>query len=73
MSQSVQSITIIQPDDWHLHLRDGAAMKSILPYSARSFARAIIMPNLPTPVTSLEQAQAYKNRIMEALPGRHGF
>ena len=73
MSQSVQSITIIQPDDWHLHLRDGAAMKSILPYSARSFARAIIMPNLPTPVTSLEQAQAYKNRIMEALPADMDF
>ena len=61
-------ITITQPDDWHLHLRDDALMTSVLPDTARQFARAIIMPNLRLPVTSTEQAQAYRSRILAALP-----
>ncbi|MEQ1836310.1 MAG: dihydroorotase [Candidatus Nitrotoga sp.] len=63
---------LTRPDDWHLHLRDGALMHSVLPDTARQFARAIIMPNLRPPVTTTEQAQAYRARILAALPvGSH--
>ena len=62
------SIRIARPDDWHLHLRDGAAMAAVLPHSARQFARAIVMPNLKPPVVRVEQALAYRRRIREALP-----
>ncbi|CAH1905758.1 dihydroorotase [Candidatus Nitrotoga sp. HW29] len=61
-------LTLTRPDDWHLHLRDGALMHSVLPDTARQFARAIIMPNLRPPVTTTEQAQAYRTRILTALP-----
>jgi dihydroorotase len=61
-------ITITRPDDWHLHLRDGAPMHSVLPDTARQFARAIVMPNLRPPVTTTEQALAYRARILAALP-----
>ncbi len=67
----MNTITITRPDDWHLHLRDDALMASVLPDTARQFARAIIMPNLRPPVTSTEQAQAYRERILAALP--HGM
>jgi dihydroorotase len=71
-SETTQSITITRPDDWHLHLRDGAVLADVLPHSARQFARAIVMPNLKPPVTTTEQAQAYRGRILEALPaGMH--
>ncbi len=63
-----QSLTIIRPDDWHLHLRDGAALAAVLPHTARQFARAIVMPNLKPPVTTTAQALAYRERIMAALP-----
>jgi dihydroorotase len=63
-----QSITITRPDDWHLHLRDGAVMASVLPHSARQFGRAIVMPNLNPPVTTTAQALAYRERILAALP-----
>jgi len=53
-------ITIGRPDDWHLHVRDGAALAAVLPHSARQFARAIIMPNLRPPVTTTAQAVAYR-------------
>lgn len=62
------SITITRPDDWHLHLRDGLAMASVLPHTARQFARAIVMPNLKPPVTTTQQAAAYRDRILNALP-----
>ncbi|MDF3035459.1 MAG: dihydroorotase [Paucimonas sp.] len=65
---SPQTLTLIRPDDWHLHLRDGAAMSSVLPHSARQFGRAIVMPNLKPPVTTAEQARAYRDRILAALP-----
>ncbi len=63
----MQTITLARPDDWHLHLRDGAAMASVLPHTARQFARAIVMPNLKPPVTSLEAAREYRQRILNAL------
>jgi dihydroorotase len=63
-----QSLTITRPDDWHLHLRDGAALASVLPHSARQFARAIVMPNLKPPVTTTADALAYRERIIKALP-----
>ena len=62
------SLTITRPDDWHLHLRDGAALKAVLPDTARQFARAIVMPNLRPPVTTTELAIAYRQRILDALP-----
>lgn len=61
-------VTITRPDDWHLHLRDGATLASVLPHTAHQFARAIIMPNLKPPVTTTEQASAYRDRILAALP-----
>lgn len=64
----MNELTITRPDDWHLHLRDGLALQSVLPDTARCFARAIVMPNLWPPVTTTEQAQAYRDRILKALP-----
>ncbi|HTH94710.1 MAG TPA: dihydroorotase [Rhodocyclaceae bacterium] len=72
MTQSASSpasrITITRPDDWHLHLRDGATIASVLPHTARQFGRAIVMPNLKPPVTTTAQAMAYRERILAALP-----
>lgn len=62
-------ITITQPDDWHLHLRDGEALNSVAPFTARQFARAIIMPNLNPPVTTVVQAVEYLDRILAAVDG----
>ncbi|HEV2269328.1 MAG TPA: dihydroorotase [Steroidobacteraceae bacterium] len=62
------SVTLRRPDDLHLHLRDGDSMRSVLPFTAARFARAIIMPNLRPPVTTTEQALAYRRRILDALP-----
>ena len=62
------TINIVRPDDWHLHLRDDALMRSVLPDTARQFARAIIMPNLKPPVTTTFQAAAYRERILAAVP-----
>jgi dihydroorotase len=62
-----QEITLLQPDDWHLHLRDGAMLVTVLPDTTRRFARAIIMPNLQPPVTTVAAAQAYRERIGKAL------
>nr|WP_294169442.1 dihydroorotase [uncultured Sphingomonas sp.] len=65
-----QSLTIRRPDDWHLHLRDGEMLRAVAPYSARQFARAIVMPNLTPPVTTVEAAAAYRERIVAAAgPG----
>jgi len=66
-------ITLKQPDDWHLHLRDDEAMTSVLAHSARRFARAIVMPNLKPPVTSTDLARAYRERILDALPTDMAF
>jgi dihydroorotase len=64
----LDTLTLTRPDDWHLHLRDGAAMASVLPYTAQQFGRAIVMPNLKPPVTTAAQASAYRQRILAALP-----
>jgi dihydroorotase len=66
-------LTLKRPDDWHLHLRDGAAMASVLADSARRFARAIVMPNLKPPVRTTYQALDYRERILAALPGESAF
>ena len=68
-----QTLTITRPDDWHLHLRDGAALAAVLPATARQFARAIVMPNLRPPVTTAEAALAYRQRIRAALPAGSDF
>jgi dihydroorotase len=62
-------LTLRQPDDWHVHLRDGAMLKGVAGYTARQFARAIVMPNLDPPVTGIAAAEAYRRRIRAALPG----
>ncbi len=72
-SNRPSSITITRPDDWHLHLRDGATIASVLPDTARQFARAIVMPNLKPPVTTTAQAVAYRDRILAALPAGMQF
>jgi dihydroorotase len=67
---ALQTLTIRRPDDWHVHLRDGEMLKRVAPYTARQFARAIIMPNLVPPVTTVEAATAYRERILAAAgPG----
>ena len=63
-----QTITLTQPDDWHLHVRDGDAMRAVVPHTAAQFARAIIMPNLRPPVTTTAAALAYRERIRAAVP-----
>jgi dihydroorotase len=67
------NLTITRPDDWHLHLRDGAALAAVLPDTAKQFARAIVMPNLRPPVTTTELALAYRQRILDALPAGMTF
>ena len=69
----MERITLIRPDDWHLHLRDGPQMAAVLADSARRFARAIVMPNLTQPVRTTEQALAYRERILAALPEGAAF
>ena len=64
----MRTITIPRPDDWHVHFRDGAVLKSVVPYTARAFGRAIVMPNLTPPVTTTAMAAAYRDRILAAVP-----
>ena len=68
-----QSLSLTRPDDWHLHLRDGDALATVVPHSASQFARAIIMPNLQPPVTTTQQALAYRSRILDAVPAGVDF
>jgi len=70
---NMDRLQITRPDDWHLHLRDGAALAAVLPFTARRFARAIIMPNLKPPVVTTAQALAYRERILHCLPADSGF
>ena len=67
------TLTIRRPDDWHLHLRDGAMLAAVLPETARHFARAIVMPNLVPPVVTGDDARAYRDRILAALPDGMDF
>ncbi len=73
MSTPPATLTLTRPDDWHLHLRDGAALAAVLPFTAAQFGRAIVMPNLKPPVTTTAQALAYRGRIVAALPAGAGF
>jgi dihydroorotase len=73
MTLTPSTLTLICPDDWHLHVRDGAAMAAVVPDTARQFARAIVMPNLRPPVTTAEQATAYRDRIRAAVPAGLSF
>jgi len=66
-------ITLTRPDDWHLHVRDGAALQTVVPHTAAQFGRAIIMPNLKPPVTTAAQATAYRERILAAVPAGTAF
>ncbi|MBL8305334.1 MAG: dihydroorotase [Rubrivivax sp.] len=70
---AADTLTLTRPDDWHLHLRDGAALAAVLPYTARQFGRAIVMPNLRPPVTTAAAALAYMERIFDALPPGAAF
>ncbi|MBP7740300.1 MAG: dihydroorotase [Brachymonas sp.] len=73
MTTAPATLTITRPDDWHAHLRDGAALHTVVPHTASQFARAIVMPNLKQPVTTTEQALAYKQRIVDATPAGARF
>ena len=73
LAASPQTLTITRPDDWHLHVRDGAALHAVVPHTAAQFGRAIIMPNLKPPVTNAAQALAYKARIQAAVPAGVAF
>ena len=72
-SVTMQKLTLTRPDDWHLHVRDGAMLKAVLPHTVRQFARAIIMPNLKPPVRSVAEAAAYRDRILAAIPAGQRF
>lgn len=67
-SVSPSEITLVRPDDWHLHVRDGAALKAVVPFTARQCGRAIIMPNLTPPITTTEQARNYRQSVLQATP-----
>lgn len=73
MTTETNTLTLTRPDDWHLHVRDGAAMHTVVPHTAAQFGRAIIMPNLKPPVTTAEQAVAYRQRILAAVPQGMNF
>ncbi|MEQ1496308.1 MAG: dihydroorotase [Novosphingobium sp.] len=68
MTDAPTRLTFRRPDDWHVHLRDGAVMAGVVPYTARQFGRAIVMPNLPAPIATVDAARAYRDRIVAAVP-----
>jgi dihydroorotase len=70
---TAQTLTIRRPDDWHVHLRDDAMLRFVAPFTARQFARAIVMPNLVPPVADVAAAAAYRQRILDVLPEGSGF
>lgn len=69
----MQQLTLVRPDDWHVHFRDGNALKGTVPHHARRFERAIVMPNLQPPVTTVAEARAYRQRIADAVPAGADF
>ena len=73
MAEQLQTLTLARPDDWHHHLRDGAALATTVPFAARTYGRAICMPNLVPPVTTAALAVAYKERIMKHVPKGSSF
>ena len=64
----MNAIELRRPDDWHLHLRDGDMLRAVLPWTVRQFARAIVMPNLTPPITTVAAARAYRERVLAAVP-----
>jgi len=73
MTALPQVLKIRRPDDWHIHLRDGDMLKTVVPYTSQTYGRAIVMPNLVPPITSVEAAIAYRQRILDAVPDNHSF
>lgn len=73
MTAQPQALKIRRPDDWHIHLRDDDMLKTVLPYTSQVFGRAIVMPNLAPPITTVEAARAYRDRILAAVPQGHSF
>ncbi|UYU33280.1 dihydroorotase [Siccibacter colletis] len=73
MTAQPQVITLRRPDDWHVHLRDGDMLRTVVPYTSEHYARAIVMPNLVPPVTTVEAARAYRQRILDAVPAGQRF
>lgn len=73
LEDEMKQLTIRQPDDWHLHLRDGAVLEAVTPDTSAHFARAIVMPNLVPPVVTTKDAEAYRQRILAAIPAGHDF
>ncbi len=73
MTVSSQELTIRRPDDWHVHLRDGEMLNIVVPYTSETYGRAIVMPNLAPPVTTVDAARAYRQRILDAVPAGHSF
>jgi dihydroorotase len=71
--KSEQRLIIRRPDDWHVHLRDGEMLAAVVGHTARQFGRAVVMPNLSPPITTVQQAQSYRNRILSALPANTRF
>ena len=69
----MEKLIITRPDDWHLHVRTGTILKTVIPHTARQFSRAIIMPNLKTPVTTVAQAENYRQEIIQAIPKKSNF
>ena len=69
----MKTLTIIKPDDWHLHLREGVVLKNIIQFTSEFFGRAIIMPNTKTPITSIGSAISFRKSIVEALPESSKF
>ncbi len=73
MTAPSQVLKIRRPDDWHLHFRDGDMLKTVVPYTSEVYGRAIVMPNLVPPVTTVDAAIAYRQRILDAVPAGHDF
>lgn len=73
MTPTPQLLTIRRPDDWHVHLRDGEMLNTVVPYTSEVYGRAIVMPNLAPPVTTVDAAIAYRQRILDAVPAGHNF
>ncbi|YCI80285.1 dihydroorotase [Enterobacteriaceae bacterium] len=73
MTAQPQVITLRRPDDWHVHLRDGEMLQTVVPWTSNTYARAIVMPNLVPPVTTVEAARAYRQRILDAVPAGQRF
>ena len=72
ISNNITELTIRRPDDWHVHLREGLLLEAVLPFTARQFARAIVMPNLTEPVTNTVEAENYRSLILKALANENG-